>query len=87
MCNTVPSQSSLCFSGIVSLSLSNLRGLLLEVGLKLKDVVVDDGDSESDKSIECLLLYVVSIKAGNFTHWFPYPLATKANPEMSVSML
>jgi hypothetical protein len=87
VCNTAPSQSSLCFSGIISLSLSNLRGLLLEVGLKLKDVGVDDSDGESDKSIECLSLYAVSIKAGKFTHWFPYPLATKANPEKSVSML
>jgi hypothetical protein len=82
--NTVPSPSSTFISGIISLSLTNLRGFLLELGSKLKDVGLDDGDGEST---ECLSLYVVSIMAGKFTHWFPYPLATKANPETSVSML
>lgn len=60
MCNTAPSPFSLCFSEIIPLS-SNLRGLHLEVGssLKLKDVGIDGG-GKSDKSIECLSIYVVS---------------------------
>ena len=81
MCDTAPSPFSLCFSPL----LSNLRGLRLEVGSKLKDIGIDGGGT-SDKSIECLSVYVVS-KAGKFTHWFPCPLATKASPETSVSML
>ena len=47
MCrNTAPSPFSL------SPLLSNLRGLRLEVGSKLKDVGMDGG-GKSDKSIEC----------------------------------
>ena len=48
MCNTAPSPFSFCFSEIISSLLSsNLRGLRLEVGLKLKDVGID-GDGKSD---------------------------------------
>lgn len=48
-CNTASSPFSLCFSPL----LSNLRGLRLEVGSKLKDGGMDGG-GKSDKSVECL---------------------------------